>query len=115
MCVTIPIISDDFFEPQEVFSVVLENLDGTTPTDPSRATIVIIDDDCESCEYNMAVELVKYACSYFFTAVIVGFNASSYVATEGQPAVVCMQVIDGDLESTVTFSLTTTGVTGGNR
>lgn len=48
MCVTIPIMSDDIFEAQEVFSVVLDNLDGTTPTDPSSASVVIIDDDSES-------------------------------------------------------------------
>ena len=48
ICVAIPITSDDIFETQEVFSVVLENLDGTTPMDPSRASVVIIDDDSES-------------------------------------------------------------------
>ena len=47
ICVAIPIISDDLFETQELFSVVLENLDGTTPMDPSTASIVIVDDDSE--------------------------------------------------------------------
>ena len=45
MCVSIPIMNDDIFETGEVFTVILDNLDGTTPTDPSTASIVIVDDD----------------------------------------------------------------------
>ena len=45
MCVSIPIMNDDIFETEEIFTVILDNLDGTTPTDPSTASIVIVDDD----------------------------------------------------------------------
>lgn len=45
MCVPISIMSDDIFETQEVFTAILDNLDGTTPTDPSTSSIVIVDDD----------------------------------------------------------------------
>jgi hypothetical protein len=38
-------MEDDIFETTEVFSAVLENLDGTTPTDPLRTFIVLEDDD----------------------------------------------------------------------
>ena len=47
MCASIPIINDDSFETLEVFSAILENLDGTAPTDPSTASIIITDDDSE--------------------------------------------------------------------
>lgn len=48
MCVPIPIVSDDIFEAAEFFFVFLDNLDGTTPTDPSAASIAIVDDESES-------------------------------------------------------------------
>ena len=49
ICVDVPIQNDDLFEAAEFFSVVLENIDGTAPTDPSRASIIINDDDCKLC------------------------------------------------------------------
>lgn len=48
----------------------------------------------------------------YFSAVIVGFNASSYTTTEGQPAVLCIQTVIGSVGSTITFVLSTFEVTG---
>jgi hypothetical protein len=47
-------------------------------------------------------------------AVVVGFNASSYTATEGEPAVLCVQTLVGTIETTITLLLTTFEVTGVN-
>lgn len=49
---------------------------------------------------------------YSFAAAVVFFNASSYVATEGQPATLCMQTATGAPETTITILLTTAEFTG---
>ena len=47
MCVTIPLLNDDVFESQEFFAITLENVDGTMPTVPTTASVLVLDDDSE--------------------------------------------------------------------
>lgn len=44
--------------------------------------------------------------------IIVGFNASDFVAVEGEPVEVCLALFFGELETDVAFSISITEITG---
>ena len=113
-CLSPSVVTDMILEMNETFSLVLTSSDNAVILEPfPNTTVVIVDNGSMYSCLNLILcsELVRFP----FTAVIVGFELTSYTVLESEIAVNVCVVLTGEIERMVIVIIFTPNTSSGKQ